>query len=156
MQIIGEFVFLVMVDVAAHYICKWLDQDKKTVSLPVNRQERKRDHSPPAVVSWYIFANHSATILYHHFKFCVKIESKRLLICIKSLTLGAGLLTALRVLQTVKLSRKYPNLLNKFNLLFLPMLNYILAYFAFFFIFLKDTYFRELSLKIICYKAVTP
>jgi hypothetical protein len=29
MQIIGEFVFLVMVDVAAHYICKWLDQDKK-------------------------------------------------------------------------------------------------------------------------------
>ena len=48
-----------------------------------------------------------------------------------------------------------PNLLNKFNLLFLPMLNYILAYFAFFF-FLKDTYFRELSLKIICYKAVTP
>ena len=74
MQIIGEFVFLVMVDVAAHYICKWLDQDKKTVSLPVNRQERKRDHSPPAVVSWYIFANHSATLLYHHFSSRVKIS----------------------------------------------------------------------------------
>ena len=28
MQIIAEFVFTVMAEVAAHYICKWFDQDK--------------------------------------------------------------------------------------------------------------------------------
>ena len=44
MQIIGEFVFLVMVDVAAHYICKWLDQDKKdSKAYPlIDRNVKKR------------------------------------------------------------------------------------------------------------------
>ena len=101
------------------------------------------------------FAIHSATLLYHHFKFCVKIGIKKDSNLHQEPNIGSGTFNRISSSLDSQAVKEVPKPIEQVQPNFPTNAQLHFSIFCFF-IFLKDTYFRELSLKIICYKTVTP
>ena len=100
------------------------------------------------------FAIHSATLLYHHFKFLCQNWSQKDSNLHQEPNIGSGTFNRISSSLDSQAVKEVPKPIEQVQPNF-PT-NAQLHFSIFCFLFLKDTYFRELSLKIICYKTVTP